>query len=397
MKSSAKQKAALDRFLADNPELEQLSARLATFNVFRALKIERQEIRHSNTLGWLLDPSESHGLGDVFLRRIMSNMLLGTSVRGLTAAKVELMTFGDVEVRREWRHIDVLVIDRGNRLAILIENKVGCGEGKGQLARYRQIVLQEFPRFKLVPVFLTLEGDSTEDEDAGDFICYDYGQLLGVLQGIFDQRGSQMPEAVAAFLAQYIATLRRLTMQDTKLTELCRTIYRRHREAIDLIKEHGGMSLFNQVATDIIERDGGCENLNSSNSNLWFLPAPWARAVPENGTAWHHLKRNVGVACWFEQLEKRNRARLIFEVSRMSDPKLRLSCVKALRGAGFKLTKMAFNKDAKYSRFYTSSQSVSDWTNEEELTEALTTLFAKAKEQFPKVEAVLKKVFKGVK
>ena len=30
----ASQKAALDGFLADNPELEQLSAQLATFNVF---------------------------------------------------------------------------------------------------------------------------------------------------------------------------------------------------------------------------------------------------------------------------------------------------------------------------------------------------------------------------
>ena len=46
-------RAALDRFLADNPELEQLSARLATVNILRALKIERAEIRHSNVLGWL--------------------------------------------------------------------------------------------------------------------------------------------------------------------------------------------------------------------------------------------------------------------------------------------------------------------------------------------------------
>ena len=95
--------AALDRFLADNPELEQLSDRLGTFNVFRALKIERVEIRHSNALAWLLDPSESHGLGDVVLRRVLSNLLLesdtevkrqtGSKVEHLTAARVELMDF----------------------------------------------------------------------------------------------------------------------------------------------------------------------------------------------------------------------------------------------------------------------------------------------------------------
>ena len=105
------------RFLADNDELEQLSAELATFNVFRVLKIDDAEIRHSNTLGWLLDPAESHGLGDVFLRRILSNMLLESEadIQGLSAAQVELMDFSDIEVRREWNHIDVLVIDRKNR------------------------------------------------------------------------------------------------------------------------------------------------------------------------------------------------------------------------------------------------------------------------------------------
>jgi len=59
VEETKRHQAVLDTFLADNPELEQLSAQLATFNIFRALKIERAEIRHSNTLGWLLDPSES--------------------------------------------------------------------------------------------------------------------------------------------------------------------------------------------------------------------------------------------------------------------------------------------------------------------------------------------------
>jgi hypothetical protein len=133
-----KEKTALDNFLADNDELEQLSAQLATFNVFRVLKVEDAEIRHSNTLAWLLDPEESHGLGDVFLRRILSNILLksDTSI-GLSAAEVELMDFTDIEVRREWKHIDVLVIDRQNKRVLFIENKLGGGEGPGQLVLQR--------------------------------------------------------------------------------------------------------------------------------------------------------------------------------------------------------------------------------------------------------------------
>ena len=388
-----KHQAVLDRFLADNPELEQLTAQLATFNVFRALKIERVEIRHSNTLGWLLDPAESHGLRDVFLRRILSNMLLESDadIEGLTAAQVELMDFRDIEVRREWRHIDVLVIDRGNKLVVLIENKIGGGEQPGQLAGYRKVVSKEFPSFKVLPVFLTVDGQSSEDEEAVDYVGYSHAQLLAVLEGIVGQRSSQMPEAVAIFLRQYIDTLRRLTMQDEQLVSLCKAIYRRHREAIDLIVEYGATSMFRDIATDIIGVNGGNEVLRSTSRIVWFLPPSWGKVVPENTTAWHHLTRPVSVCCWMDQ--QPNRARLIFEVSRMDDPDLRMACVEALRDAGFKLTKMAFNKDAKYSRFYTSSQTVSDWMDEDEIAATANKLYAKAEEQFPKVEAVLKEVF----
>ncbi len=391
--ASTNPKAALDRFLADNPELERLSARLATFNVFRALKLERVEIRHSNALGWLMDPEQSHGLGEVFLRRIMSNMLLGTDV-GVSAAQVELMTLGDVEVRREWRNIDLLVIDRGNKLVLLIENKIGSGESRGQLVRYRKIVSQEFPRFKLLPVFLTLDGQSTHGDDTHDFILYSHAQLCGVLEGILEQRRPQMPEAVASFLDQYHETLRRLTMQDDELAKLCRTIYRRHREAIDLIAEYGMTSAFNEVATEIIEKEDDCEILFSPPKRVWFLPKSWAKVVPENGTAWKRLKRKVSVCCWVLQGKQ---ARVYFEVCAMDDPDLRLTCVKALRDAGFKLGKMAFRKDAQYSKFFNSSAKVKDWTDREELTDAIGKAFYKAREQFSKVEAILQKVFKDKK
>jgi hypothetical protein len=43
----------LNQFLVDNWELEQLSAKLAAFNILKVLKIEKAEIRHSNVLAWL--------------------------------------------------------------------------------------------------------------------------------------------------------------------------------------------------------------------------------------------------------------------------------------------------------------------------------------------------------
>ena len=41
------------------------------FNLFEAVNMVRQEIRHSSFLAFLLNPAESHGLGDRFLRAIL--------------------------------------------------------------------------------------------------------------------------------------------------------------------------------------------------------------------------------------------------------------------------------------------------------------------------------------
>jgi len=123
----------LDAFLVDNLELESLNARLAQFNLFRVLKIERAEIRHSNLLAWLLTPGESHGLGSMFLRRFLSRLLLENEDVNVsfTPAKVELMPLDDVEVRREWLNIDILVHSAGGKWTLIIEALQGFKWLKG--------------------------------------------------------------------------------------------------------------------------------------------------------------------------------------------------------------------------------------------------------------------------
>ncbi len=395
------EKAALDKFLADNPELEALSARLSTFNVFRALRIEHEEIRHSNVLAWLLDPRESHGLDDIVLRRILSNILLEagserSEALGISAAQVELMDLTDVDVRREREHIDVLVVIRPPNedekgVVLLVENKIHSGEGEGQLNRYREQVTKEFPEFTLVPVFLTLDGEDAGEAEAETFISYSHRQVLSVLERIIDQRRQQLPGAVAVFLDQYMETLRRLTMQENDLADLCKKIYRTHRKAIDLITKYGMASRFEEVANDILKEEGPFEVLSSDGRSIWFLPVSWARVVPENGAVWKNLKRQVSVACWL--VKRKDKIQIVFEVSRMDDPQKRLACVTALRKAGFRLIKAAFDEDATYSRFFSAFHEVADYDDAEEVRKAVGSLLAKAKEQFPKAAVALTEVF----
>lgn len=63
----------------------------------------------------------------------------------LSPAQIELMSFNDIEVLREWPNIDVLAHSKTGGWCLLIENKIHSGEGKGQLVRYLDRVNRDFP------------------------------------------------------------------------------------------------------------------------------------------------------------------------------------------------------------------------------------------------------------
>ena len=59
-------RAVLEDFVVDNRDLDQLEALLTQFNIFEALVVIRQDLRHSEFLAFLLDPRQNHGLGGHF-------------------------------------------------------------------------------------------------------------------------------------------------------------------------------------------------------------------------------------------------------------------------------------------------------------------------------------------
>ena len=67
------QKKILEEFLLDIDILDKLDGYMNKFNVFDVLRISKMEIRHSNMLAWLLNPKETHGLGDTFLRKFLQH------------------------------------------------------------------------------------------------------------------------------------------------------------------------------------------------------------------------------------------------------------------------------------------------------------------------------------
>jgi PD-(D/E)XK nuclease superfamily len=148
---------ALEIFLVGNHDLDRLEALLDRFNILEALGVVRQELRHSDFLAFLMDPRGNHGLGDAFVKRLLQSVLIsvGDVSASVTPIEIELWNLNRMEIRKEWRHIDIVLLDEDHELAIIVENKIGTGEHSNQLQRYWETVEQHYPGWRIIGVFLT--------------------------------------------------------------------------------------------------------------------------------------------------------------------------------------------------------------------------------------------------
>lgn len=151
----------LAALVVDNPDLERLEALLEQFNVFEALGVVRQELRHSDFLAFLLDPLQNHGLGDAFLRKLLQKaVVVGQSdTLPVTLIDLDIWSLEGVSGQREWRGIDILLLDDQHQLVVIIENKIDSQEHSNQLNRYRQVIRQHYPNWRTLALYLTPDGD----------------------------------------------------------------------------------------------------------------------------------------------------------------------------------------------------------------------------------------------
>jgi len=277
---------ALERFVVENDALLELEERIGRFNIFDALRVDRVEIRHSNFLAWLLDPIESHGQGALFLRAILMDLFKSARENGYPCPISPIQLDGEdlrgVEIRREWRHIDLLITCEEPKFVIAIENKIKSGEHSDQLHRYKKTVREHFPDHADMYAFLTVEGDEPSEED---WVPYSYGDVHRVLQRIRNAGEASIGDDVLAFLDHYLRLLRGRLMDDPKIDELCERIYKNHRQALELIFERVG-SLAAGVLSEIeslIHDDNRWILVNKTSKAVFFMPKLWQDMLPPIG------------------------------------------------------------------------------------------------------------------
>lgn len=279
----------LGRFVADTGDLRALEDRVGRFNVFDVLKIKRTEIRHSNFLAWLLDPSASHDQGDAFLKPILMALLQAATEFGIVAPHVVEAYTADLSratVERERERIDLLLRVPSLRLTVVIENKIDSGEHSNQLARYETAAAAQFPGDRRLHVFLTTHGDhAEEDEEAhgpATWVPFSYKQVMDCLRRAWGEMDGQAAASVRVFVEQYLQLLEGEIMSDQEVERLCRSIYQKHGRAIRLIMEHAGSwkTVMRDELTLLVRQDDPDVFVHSYGERETFLvPGAWMKRL----------------------------------------------------------------------------------------------------------------------
>lgn len=228
----------LTELIFDSKELDKLGGMLSEFNLFEAIGMVRQEIRHSHFLGTLFNPREPHGLGSRFFESLLSRLLYDLPDRRsgeVSLLDIDLCDYDDLQVFREQDRIDLLLVSEQNRQVFVIENKIDAGEHGNQLERYEQTVQRRYPEHRKVFVFLTLDGSEASRDG---WLSLSYAQVIECLSELVTDYGHQIPPSARIGIEHYITLFKRYFMEDTEIAELCRRIYKKHQKALDLIFEH---------------------------------------------------------------------------------------------------------------------------------------------------------------
>lgn len=283
----AKDRAALEALVVDNPELEALEAKIARFNLFEASGLVRHEIRHSNFLAFLLDPSQPHGLGDTFLRWLLQETLGREDAKllhALSPLDLHLKNLSGSVVRREWRNIDILIQNAALDLVVAVENKIGIGEHSDQLARYRLILQREYPEAKHTVLILLSPGATTPSDE--NYLALGYDTIHSLLAKALSRLGSTLSPDVQLVLRHYKELLATHVIDDPELDKLCDDIYRKHRRALDLIFERRQEPRLRLLETAVAWVRSNTSRVFEDNVHrdiVKFVPHAWSAFSPVIG------------------------------------------------------------------------------------------------------------------
>ena len=378
----------------------------AEFDALDLMGVANRELTHSKVLAWLLDPRESHGTGDHFLKRFLLDVVgqaQGIGASTFSPENVIATDWSKTHVRTEWPIwvdddpglVDILVLNSSALFLCVVENKIHAGEHGRQLTRYRNALRAEFPGLSRHHVLLTPHGAlASEHKEQQKWIPFAYANVLENVQRTIDNACQTKNADALAFLRQYATTLRRNVVPETAshLQELAREIYLEHREAIDLIIAN--RPDFEAEIKDMIRR--AVEQREN-----WRLDIAASQNVGFYASEWHHIGAfqkgihgGTNSLLLFETVCQYGNMRLKLVMRPSSDPQIRekihssvLKHADVFSGTRKKYTQMWTQLD---NRVIITGASTFDVWNDPDTPDAIASWVANlAENQFPAMNEVI--------
>lgn len=292
------QKRSIEEFVLNNPQLDNLEDLLQEFNVFETLNILDAEIRHSNVLSWLLNPNSNHGLGDSFVKQFLKYLI--STNKNFLDLKIsffdfEIFNYSNIEIRREWMNIDILLLlaENKTKYVIAIENKIRTTEHSEQLYRYRKTVEDEFKNHIKIFVYLTPDDLISSDDH---WITFNYKMISEIISNILDAKKNILNENIFNFISHYNTILRRYIVGDSEIEQICNKIYKKHQAAIELIfKYKPDIQLeISDYIQKIVKKEN--EKLifdSASKTAIRFTSFSIEKLIKKKSEGWTKLKRII--------------------------------------------------------------------------------------------------------
>ncbi|TKD72214.1 PD-(D/E)XK nuclease family protein [Pseudalkalibacillus hwajinpoensis] len=407
----------------------QLNSKFNSFNPLKVLRIEQFEIRHSNVLAWLLDPSENHNLGDFFVKKVLSRIFTRAENEerildeSIDYVNYHFASYSDLEVLREvrtttGRYIDLVAKSDDQKTVFIIENKFHAGESEGQLEDYISYIstLYEEKGYTIIPIFLTLNNVAPSNEK---YWVLDYSDLLDIIQVQLTLNRESIADRVYDFLTYYVSIIKEELVEDNEAIGLALNVYKTNQHAIDLLyathhdelrKHHRYNELFRQLDSiedetraalkriyvkqkqtiDYVYRIGSNvlrqafltfannedfpEEAYQADSRLpSFILPDWVEFKEVIGEPTFSYWLGHGLVVWYERTWD-ERLKLTIEVGPLPFEK-RLPFLHALEQHGIRIRPTAKMEGKKFTRIHSQTVEIADWVNKEQVLRGIDELY----------------------
>lgn len=252
-------------------------------NLMDILRVSHKELQHSNFLAWFFNPAETHNLGDFALKEFIKIYFkenqfqdLGNET-GLSVFDFVQLDFDDLEIRREYKNIDLIFLSRKNHFCIVIENKIYSTEKKGQLQKYRNIIETEYPEFKhKIYIFLSLLDQQISESEQIHYVQLNYEHIIKLIEQTLSSKRLKLADKTKFVFEQYLQTLKSMLNKNEEIEKVAQQLYKKYKSAFDLVFKYSAPSSINNTVwekiKEMMDKEKSIQSFHSNKAYLRFKP-----------------------------------------------------------------------------------------------------------------------------